>query len=781
MKKKALSIGLSSALIAGSLFAAVPAQVTVQAADRESTPADLNVVNTDRYIDSLVERGIISGKLNQEDKEAAMRAYLKRTGKGAVNTAAKNTFQSRSAKVKGAAQNTAVSSKQASGTTVAPAAGEAWNGGVRKDKLLVLLVEFDDYKHNNITPDETDMFYPDYTTEHYQQMMFSPTGYTGPNGEHFVSMAQYYLQQSGGSYTVEGDVIGWVKAPKSAAYYGGNVGGVDGDDNDPKQLIRDALAAAVAQGVDLSEYDQEDIYDLDGDGNYREPDGLIDHMAVIHAGVGEEAGGGNLGGDAIWSHRWDLSSPFAVPGSSTNIPYWGGQMAAFDYIIMPEDGATGVFAHEYGHDLGLPDEYDTIYSGNGEPIEYWSIMSAGSWAGKIGGTEPTGFSPYAKEYFQDTIGGNWQHGKTISLSDIPASGLTVTLDQATTKGANEDVVRIDLPDKVRTVNTPAAGSYEYWGGNGDEHDHSMVRTVDLTGATTAKLDFDTWYNIESTWDYAFAQVSTDNGATWTSLATNRTSTQIANGAYPTIAPNLPGYTGSSNGWVHETIDLSAYAGQTIKLQFRSITDWGTNLEGFYVDNVKVSKNGAEVFADGAEGTPSFTLNGFAKSEGKYTTKHHYLVEWRTHDGVDQGLAHIKRGQSLLSYDPGMVVWYVNEAYDNNWVGAHPGYGFLGVVDAHQNVHHWGGYASNGATAGTRYQVYDAAFSLKKGADLNVYYGPDQHLYNAAKNPVSTFDDKSSYWSPSSPHSGLKLNNYGLKIQVVGEAADRSAATIKITK
>ncbi len=41
-----------------------------------------------------------------------------------------------------------------------------------------------------------------------------------------------------------------------------------------------------------------------------------------------------------------------------------------------------MFAHEYGHDLGLPDEYDTKYSGQGEPVESWSIMSGGSWAGK---------------------------------------------------------------------------------------------------------------------------------------------------------------------------------------------------------------------------------------------------------------------------------------------------------------------------------------------------------------------------------------------------------------
>ncbi|MCX7570853.1 immune inhibitor A [Tumebacillus sp. DT12] len=557
--------------------------------------------------------------------------------------------------------------------------------------------------------------------------------------------------------------------------------GGDGNDANPRALVREALAAAAADGVDLNQYDLEDIYDLDGDGNKREPDGLVDHLMVIHAGVGEEAGGGNLAGDAIWSHRWDLSEPYAIPGTSTSVPYWGGQIGAFDYTIEPEDGATGVFAHEYGHDLGLPDEYDTIYSGAGEPVEYWSIMSGGSWAGLIPGTEPTGFSPYAKQYFQKSLEGNWQHGKQFSLANIPSTGVNVTLDQASSKGTNEDVVRIDLPDRVHVINQPATGSYEYYGGRGDEIDHAMQTTVDLTGATSATLDFDAWYRIESGWDMAFVQVSTDNGATWQSLSSARTTSDVVNDAYPSVAANVPGYTGSSAGWVHETMDLSAYTGQKIQLQFRYITDWGTNEEGFFVDNVKVTANGATVLNDGGESASSFTLNGFEKHEGKMTTKHHYLVEWRNHQGVDAGLSHIKRGQSVLSYDPGMVIWYVNEAFDNNWTGVHPGQGFLGVVDAHQNVHHWGGNVGTGDLAGTRYQIFDASFSLQKGSDLDVFYGPDFHLYNAAKTPVAVFDDKQSYWSPSSPDAGLKLPSYGLKIQVTGEAADRSTATIKISK
>lgn len=45
----------------------------------------------------------------------------------------------------------------------------------------------------------------------------------------------------------------------------------------------------------------------------------------------------------------------------------------------------------------------------------------------------------------------------------------------------------------------------------------------------------------------------------------------------------------------------------------------------------------------------------------------------------------RRGASLMSYEPGLVVWYVDETYGDNWTGVHPGDGFLGVVDSDLNI------------------------------------------------------------------------------------------------
>ena len=64
--------------------------------------------------------------------------------------------------------------------------------------------------------------------------------------------------------------------------------------------------------------------------------------------------------------------------------YWIG-----DYTVEAENGGLGVFAHEFAHDLGLPDFYDTNAGENG--TAFWTLMSSGSWIGD--GTEDIGTKP----------------------------------------------------------------------------------------------------------------------------------------------------------------------------------------------------------------------------------------------------------------------------------------------------------------------------------------------------------------------------------------------------
>lgn len=759
-------------------------------------PFDIGVVNDDALLESLVKQGVIDKNASVKDQQAALTKYIADRAKAASHlagdTSTKNVranLQTKAGlkhkppgKAKGQDDSTSPKSNPGIGNgDVNPIQKEAWTGPVRQDKELVILIDFPDYPYTDLPSRDgknsgTVLSLPDYPTSHYQNMIFGKNGYEGPSGQNLISEKQFYEQQSGGSYTVDGDVYGWFHASHPAAYYGGHSAS-GGNDQNPRALIKEALADVAASGVDLSQYDQEDPYDLNGDGNTREPDGIIDHLVVVHSGIGEESGGGSLGQDAIWSHSWNLNGPSVIPGTEgqAKVDYWGGSLVGYAYTVQPEDGAAGVFSHEFGHNLGLPDDYDIAYSTPyDEPVGYWSIMSAGSWAGKIAGTEPTGFNAKDKEFLQSTMpDSNWFKPVTYNLNDLKGSGKFVKLDEASVKGTNADAVRINLPDKVTDVNTPASGSYEYFSGSDNNLNNSMTTTLDLTGKTSAELTFKTWYDIEKDWDYASIQVQQDGK--WVTVPGNITTTTNPNEQNPGN-----GITGSSNGkWVDAQFDLSQFAGQKINLRFNYWTDVAAIHPGFYVDDINVTADGATILSDGAESTTSlFTLDGFKQDQGKVSTSNYYLLEWRNYAAADKALADIARGNgSLLSYDPGLVMWYVDGKYSDNVEADHPGNGFLNVVDAHQNVAAW----TDGTIASNRYQIRDAAFSLNKTASEFLDYTGilNRNLNLDSEAPVPAFNDANPYYNPSYPYIGVQLPKDGLSVQVTGQAKDMSVGAIHL--
>ncbi|MGG4166150.1 immune inhibitor A domain-containing protein [Rossellomorea vietnamensis] len=755
----------------------VLAKPTVKYDHKHGGAFDLGIANDERLIEMLKKEGKIKKNATAAEAEKALKSYLK--------VRAENTGKTKDKLPKGLDAKIKDSDKKSTGNGLVNGKGnklgqakknqpdgvekEAYNGEVREDKVLVLAIEFPDYEKSSITEDETDMFYEDYTHEHFQDMIFGDEGYEGPNGENLVSMKQYYEQQSGGSYSVDGTVAGWYTADHPAAYYGGH-GANGGNDVRPRELVYEALKkAGQDDSVDLSEYDVWDRDDYDGDGVYNEPDGIIDHLMVIHAGVGEEAGGGKLGEDAIWSHRWNLGGLIAVPGGESNSDRFGGLLGAFDYTIEPEDGAAGVFAHEYGHDLGLPDEYDTQYSGAGEAVSYWSIMASGSWAGKVPGTEPSGFSAWSKEFLQANHGGNWLSGSTYDLEDINSAGTEILLDEAVTKGKNNDAVRINLPKKEVQGIKPAFGEKYYYSTKGDDLNTKLVSPeFDLTNATTASFDFKTLFEVEYDYDYLYVTAKTASGE------------EVELDVIGDEDTNGDATAETTNGkWVDKSYDLSQFAGEKVTLEFNYVTDGGLALNGFALDNVALTVDGNVVFEDGAEGEPQFEMDGFVASNGIDYKDHYYLLEWRSHNGVDEGLANIRRGESLMEYNEGLVVWYVDNSFSDNWTGKHPGDGYLGVVDADQKANYW----SDGTVGSTRYQIHDAAFSLDKSEKMFLDYtdllGITMKDNHTARNPL--FDDSADYSNKALVDAGRNVPNYGLKFRVTGESADGTVGKVLLYK
>ena len=75
----------------------------------------------------------------------------------------------------------------------------------------------------------------------------------------------------------------------------------------------DALAQAQPD-FPWADYDIEDQADADGDGNFFEPDGVIDHLVLVHAGEDKSGGGGAEGTYAIWAHSCTVAGGYTDPG-----------------------------------------------------------------------------------------------------------------------------------------------------------------------------------------------------------------------------------------------------------------------------------------------------------------------------------------------------------------------------------------------------------------------------------------------------------------------------------
>jgi hypothetical protein len=167
---------------------------------------------------------------------------------------------------------------------------------------------------------------------------------------------------------------------------------------------------------------------------------------------------------------------------------------------------------------------------------------------------------------------------------------------------------------------PTGTPDEWWSNRGDSIDSTLTRPVDLTSLSAASLSFSAWYDAERDFDYAYAEISTDNGATWTTLATKDTTKTNPNGQnYGN------GFTGTSGGttpgWVHETADLRPFVGKKVLLRFEYVTDDSYNGDGFVLDNVEIPEAG---FRDDVSTDNGWQANGFVRIANQEPET--YLVE-----------------------------------------------------------------------------------------------------------------------------------------------------------
>lgn len=160
--------------------------------------------------------------------------------------------------------------------------------------------------------------------------------------------------------------------------------------------------------------------------------------------------------------------------------------------------------------------------------------------------------------------------------------------------------------RVPVVDNQAhSGRMQWYSHRGDDSNPRLTRVVDLSGVASATLNYWIWYDIESDWDYGYVEISEDGGETWHILQTPHTATDNPSGnAYG------PGYTGASEGWLEESIDLTPFAGQEVLLRFEYVTDDAVNRPGWTIDDISIPEIG---FADDVEnGDNGWQAEGFVR-------------------------------------------------------------------------------------------------------------------------------------------------------------------------
>lgn len=238
--------------------------------------------------------------------------------------------------------------------------------------------------------------------------------------------------------------VGWVTAPDNYTYYcesdGTHDNGFGPYPRNVQRLVMDAVLAADAY-VDFSQY---------------AVGGVVENLFVVHSGSGAEWNGG---GTLIWSHAWSITSNDGWGNTPPALYVDGVQIDS--YSMEPECGGdttgegsgphppqlptVGVYAHEFGHVLGLPDEYDYGYESSGTGRV--SLMAGGSWS-------------RSPNVYPDCAGNSPAHPSAWGSAYL---GFVTPVEvTTTTTGISIPPIELTPTNAVYKLTYPGTSGQEYW-------------------------------------------------------------------------------------------------------------------------------------------------------------------------------------------------------------------------------------------------------------------------------------------------------------------------------
>jgi M6 family metalloprotease-like protein len=211
----------------------------------------------------------------------------------------------------------------------------------------------------------------------------------------FTSLRDFYVENSYGVFVPTFTISGVLTLSGGFNTYGADCGG-DIACND-QTMFNDAKTAAQAAISDFSAFD---------------------HVMLYHAGSGQETTG-------VASDIWSVYFPDTQSLGGKSFP---------GFTVVPESEKSpfsplGVIAHEYGHQLGLPDLYDTSVAGGRSTVGAWDIMDY----------------PYTGTTLQDGSNpphlGAWSK-KFLGFSTVQSAGGTLSLGPAESTRAGFEKISV---------------------------------------------------------------------------------------------------------------------------------------------------------------------------------------------------------------------------------------------------------------------------------------------------------------------------------------------------
>jgi M6 family metalloprotease-like protein len=213
----------------------------------------------------------------------------------------------------------------------------------------------------------------------YAPSLFSTMLFDTSGGMPTGSVADYYKEISNDALKLRGQVYGWKTLPDTVNFYANDSYGLSRlsyPQNDAGMM--NAALKLFDPEIDFSKYDKDN-------------DGYVDCVFLVHADMGAEGAAGDR--RRFWSVTSPFSNAWGFVGAYITDDPWPGHPGQFEKIdqfsILPEKSAVelnqfteiGVYCHEFGHDLGLPDLYDTSSLGGASNLGpgNWCLMSTGAY------------------------------------------------------------------------------------------------------------------------------------------------------------------------------------------------------------------------------------------------------------------------------------------------------------------------------------------------------------------------------------------------------------------